>query len=60
VLKSEVGARNFFFSPQSQFRSLKEALPQSQFRNFIKKGFSANRNSAIAIFSDVRNFKSAT
>jgi hypothetical protein len=26
--------RNFFLSPQSQFRNLKEALPQSQFRNF--------------------------
>jgi hypothetical protein len=31
---AEVGKRNFFFSPQSQFRNLKEALPQSQFRNF--------------------------
>ncbi len=31
---TEVGKRNFFFSPQSQFRNLKEALPQSQFRNF--------------------------
>jgi hypothetical protein len=32
-----VGTRNFFLSPQSQFCNLKEALPQSQFRNFKKK-----------------------
>ncbi len=30
----EVGTRNFFGSPQSQFRNLKKELPQSQFRNF--------------------------
>ncbi len=34
VYLTEVGTRNFFFSPQSQFRNLKEAHPQSQFRNF--------------------------
>jgi hypothetical protein len=34
---SEVGTHNFFFSPQSQLRNLKDALPQSQFRNFLKK-----------------------
>jgi hypothetical protein len=28
LLKAEVGIRNLFFSPQSQFRNLKEALPQ--------------------------------
>ncbi len=38
---AEVGTRNFFWSPQSQFRNLKEALPQSQFRNFLKKCCSA-------------------
>jgi hypothetical protein len=27
---------NFFLSPQSQLRNLKEACPQSQFRNFLK------------------------
>ncbi len=32
----EVGTRNFFLSPQSQLRNLKETLPQSQFRNFLK------------------------
>jgi hypothetical protein len=64
---SEVGTRNFFLSPQSQFRNLKETLPKSQFRNFLKKCCSSTatpqlqlRNSAIAIFSDVRNFKSTT
>jgi hypothetical protein len=31
---AEVGMRNFFSSLQPQFRNLKEALPQSQFRNF--------------------------
>jgi hypothetical protein len=31
-----VGTRNFFLSPQPQFRNLKEALPQSQFRNFLR------------------------
>ncbi len=30
---SEVGMRNFVLGPQSQFSYLKEALPQSQFRN---------------------------
>jgi hypothetical protein len=34
---AEVGTRNFFLSPHSQFRNLKEALLQSQFRNFLKK-----------------------
>jgi hypothetical protein len=38
---AEVGTRNFFLSPQSQFRNLKEALLQSQFRNFLKKCCSA-------------------
>ncbi len=33
-LLPEVGTRNFFLSLQPQFRNLKEALPQSQFRNF--------------------------
>ncbi len=31
---AQVGTRNFFLSLQSQFRNLKEALPQLQFRNF--------------------------
>jgi hypothetical protein len=47
-LHAEVGERNFFLSPQSQFRNLKESLPQSRFRNFLKKCCSA-----IAIFSEV-------
>jgi hypothetical protein len=55
---AEVGTRNFFSSPQSQFRNLKEALPQSHFHNFLKQP--QLRNSAIAIFSEVRNFKSTT
>ncbi len=38
---SELGTRNFFLSPQSQFRNLKEAPPQSQFRNFLKQCWSA-------------------
>ncbi len=33
---AEVGTLNFFLSPQPQFRNLKEALPQSQFRNFLR------------------------
>jgi hypothetical protein len=33
---AEVGTRNFFSSPQSQFRNLMETLPQSQFRNFLR------------------------
>jgi hypothetical protein len=49
----EVGSRNFFSSPQSQcrnlkeelpqsqYRNLKEALPQTQFRHFVKKCCSA-------------------
>jgi hypothetical protein len=57
-----VGTRNFFFSPQSQLRNLKEALPQSQIRNFLKNVAPQQqlRNSAIAIFYEIRNFKSAT
>ncbi len=31
---AEVGKRNLFFSPQSQFRNLKEELPQSQLGSF--------------------------
>jgi hypothetical protein len=51
--------RNFFFSPQSQLRNLKEALPQSQFRNFLKNVAPQPqlRNSAIAFFSEVRNLR---
>jgi hypothetical protein len=62
VFLTEVGTRNFFFSPQPQFRNLQEALPQSQFRNFFQNVAPQPqlRNSAIAIFSEVRNFKSAT
>ncbi len=61
-LQPEVGTRNFFLSPQSQFRNLKEALSQSQFLNFLRKVAPQPqlRNSAIAIFSAVHNFKSAT
>jgi hypothetical protein len=59
VIYTEVGKRNFFLSPQPQFRNLKETLPQSQFRNF-KEMLLCNRNSAIAIFFEIRNFKSAT
>ncbi len=53
----EVGTRNFFSSPQSQLCNSKEALPQSQFRNFLKNVAPQPqlRNSAIAIFSEVRN-----
>jgi hypothetical protein len=36
VKYAEVGTRNFFSSPQSQFRNLMETLPQSQFRNFLR------------------------
>jgi hypothetical protein len=59
---AEVGTRNFFLSPQSQLRNLKEVLPQSQFRNFLKNVAPQPqlRNSAIAIFSEIRNFKSAS
>ncbi len=56
----EVGKRNFFFGPQSQFRNMKEALPQSQFRNFLRDVAPQPqlRNSALAIFSEVRNLRS--
>jgi hypothetical protein len=59
VLPSEVGTRNFFLSPQSQLRNLKEALPQSQFRNFLKNVAPQPqlRNSANAIFSEIRNLR---
>ncbi len=56
------GHVQLFFSPQSQLRNLKETLPQSQFRNFLKNVAPKPqlRNSAIAIFSEVRHLKSAT
>ncbi len=56
---AEVGTRNFFSSPQSQCRNLQEALPQSQFRNFLRNVAPQPqlRNSAIAIFSEVRNLR---
>jgi hypothetical protein len=50
---AEVGTRNFFSIPQSQFRNLMETLPQSQFRNFLRNVAPQpqfrNRNSATAI-----------
>jgi hypothetical protein len=58
----EVGTQNFFWSPQLQFRNSKEELPQSQFRNFEMNVAPQPqlRNSAITIFSEARNYKSAT
>jgi hypothetical protein len=55
----EVGTRNFFSSPQSQFHNLQEALPQSQFRNFLRNVAPQPQlhNSAIAMFSEVRNLR---
>jgi hypothetical protein len=58
MMNTEVATRNFFLSPQSQLRNLKEAHPESQFRNFLKnvalQSQLRNRN-----FSEVSNFKSA-
>ncbi len=66
VILSEVGKRNFFLSPQSQFHNLKEALPQSQFRNFLKKCCSAtatpqlrNRNFVWSPELQVRNLRAS-
>ncbi len=61
TLTTGVGTRNFYLSLQSQFRKLNEALPQSQFRNFLRNVAPQPqlRHTAIAIFSEVRNFKSA-
>ncbi len=56
---TQVGTRNFFLSLQTQLRNLKEALLQSQFRNFLKN-FAPQpqlRNSVIPIFSEVRNLR---
>ncbi len=55
VTPTEVGAQNFFLSPQSQFRNLKEALLQSQFRDFLKKCRSATATTQSHFF-----LKSAT
>jgi hypothetical protein len=67
-----VGTRNFFLSPQSEFCNLKEELPQLEgstsaiaIPELFKKCCSATAtlqllNSAITIFSEVCNFKSAT
>ncbi len=54
---SRGGQAQLFFSPQSQFRNLKEALPQSQFRNYLRNVAPQPqlRNSAMAFF-----LKSAT
>jgi hypothetical protein len=46
-----VGTRNFFLSPQLQFRNLKEALLQSQFLNFLKTCCSAIPQSQSATSS---------
>ncbi len=55
--RAEVGTRNFFLSPQSQFSKLKEELPQ-----LLKKFCSATATPQFCYrnFSEVRNFKSAT
>ncbi len=53
------GTCNFFLSPQSQFRNLKEALPQPQFRNFLRNIALQLRNSATTIFSEVRNLRAS-
>jgi hypothetical protein len=52
VTRATVGMCNFLLSPQSQFRSLKEALLQSQFRNFLRNVAPQPqlRSSAIRIF----------
>jgi hypothetical protein len=61
-LLPEVGARNIFWSSQSQFHNLKEERPQSQFCNYLRNAAPQPQfhNSAIAIFSEVRNFISVT
>jgi hypothetical protein len=58
---TELGTRNLFLSPQSQFRNLKKAPPQSQFRNFLKNVDPQPqlRNSTIAIFPEVRNMRAS-
>ncbi len=57
-----MGKHNLFLSPQSQFRILKEALAQSQFRNLLKKCCSAtatpqfrNRNFILSPHLQVRD-----
>jgi hypothetical protein len=55
LLITRGGQAQLFLSSQWQFRNMKKALPQSQFRNFLKKCCFAT-----AIFYEVRNFKSAT
>jgi hypothetical protein len=55
-----VGKRNIFLSLQSQCRNLKEALAIAILKLFKEFVASPLGNSAIGIFSDVRNFKFAT
>jgi hypothetical protein len=53
---AEMGTHNFFLSPQSQFRNISAIAIPLLFKEMLLR----NRNSAIAIFSKVHNFKSAT
>jgi hypothetical protein len=58
---SEVGTRNFFLSPPAiVIPQLEESTSAIAIPQLLKEMLLRNRNSAIAIFSDVRNFKSAT
>jgi hypothetical protein len=50
-----MGARNFFKSLQLQFCNLKEALPQTQFSNILKKNVAPQPQLCSRNFSEVHN-----
>jgi hypothetical protein len=52
-LNAQLGTRNFFLSPQSQFPRLEGSTSAIAIPQLFNEMF--NRNSAIAIFSEVRN-----
>ncbi len=58
---TQVGSPNFLLGPQSQFRNLKEALPQSQFCSILKKccPTTAIPQFCYHNFTVIRNLKSA-
>jgi hypothetical protein len=56
---SEVGKHNFFLSPQWQFPQREGLTSAIAIPQLFKEILHRNRNSAIAIFSEVRNLRAS-
>jgi hypothetical protein len=57
---AEVGTRNFFFESAIAILQLEGSTSAITIPQLFKEMLLRNCNSAITIFSEVRNFKSAT